>query len=130
MASMRAVLATFVSELQGATASYQELRTAVWSGKDTVFGQNATINPFFAGEGTGLEGANLPEEEDSPIRQAAQNFAAQINPLQEKVLEQIANALEVVGQFTAGVDHSGQAYASADRKAKFPAPPPNPVTTV
>ncbi|MCO6004189.1 hypothetical protein NE236_04285 [Actinoallomurus purpureus] len=124
---MRASLYTIISELQSAVALYQDVRAKVWASKDTVFGQNATINPYAAGQGTGLEYANLPEEEDSPIKASAQASAARLNVYQERVLEQIADALEVVGQFTAGVDRAGQAYASADRKAKFPAPPPNPV---
>lgn len=125
MISIRTGLFTIISELQSAVALYQDVRNAVYVNKDHVFGQDATVSPHV----TGVENY-VPESDTEPseIQKSAQDFAASINPAQEKVLEQIANALEVVGQFTAGVDRAGQAYGSADRKAKFPEPPPNPVT--
>jgi hypothetical protein len=124
MISIRTGLFTIVSELQSAVALYQDVRNEVYSTKDNVFGQNAVVAPTV----TGVENY-VPDSDTEPseIQKSAQDFAASINPAQEKVLEQIANALEVVGQFTAGVDRSGQAYGSADRKAVFPDPPPNPV---
>lgn len=125
MISIRTGLFTIVSELQSAVALYQDVRNAVYVNKDHVFGQDATVSPQVYGVENYVPDSDT---EPSEIQKSAQDFAASINPAQEKVLEQIANALEVVGQFTAGVDRAGQAYGSADRKAKFPEPPPNPVT--
>jgi hypothetical protein len=125
MTSMRSGLDTIMAELESTVAQYQDLRNAVYANKDHVFGQDATVLP----EAYGLEYADPgTDPEPSDIQKSAQDFAAGINPAQERVLEQIANTMEVIGQFSAGVDRSGQEYASADRKAKFPAPPPNPVT--
>jgi hypothetical protein len=125
MTSVRAGLDTLMAETKSAVAQYQDMRNTVYANKDHVFGQDATVLP----EAYGLEYADPgTDPEPSDIQPSAQKFAANINPAQERVLEQIANTLEVCGQFIAGVDRSGQAYGSADRKAKFPAPPPNPVT--
>jgi hypothetical protein len=58
-----------------------------------------------------------------PLVKSSRDFADNINPAQEKALAYIANALELTGKFIAGLDTSGIAYSSADRKARFPDPP-------
>jgi hypothetical protein len=44
-----------------------------------------------------------------------------------RVLEQIANSCEILGQFTAGLNRAGQSYGQGDRQSRFPDPPPSPV---
>jgi hypothetical protein len=108
-----------------AVGDYQSLRDKVMSVKDTAFGQQSTVtsdgwwNP--ASQGWMAGGQASP----SPVQDPAKKFADSINPGQEKVLWQIANALEIVGQYISAVNRSGQAYGQADRNAEFPAPPPN-----
>lgn len=127
MVSMRSGMSTIISELQSAVAAYEDLKSFVGANKDNIFGQNAMVTPMV----TGVEGYIPPDDgsdaEPSKIQPQAQEFASHINPAQERALEQMANALEVVGMFVAGVDRAGQSYGEADRKAAFPAPPPNPV---
>jgi hypothetical protein len=122
-------MTTIISEVTSGVAQYQDLRNAVWSKKDNVFGQNAIMEDDTPSAASVVSQAPVPQHHEgpSPVQKSAKEFADSINPAQEKVLEQVANALEIVGQFTAGVDRAGQAYGSADRKSKFPEPPPNPV---
>lgn len=114
---------------------YENLRNKVLSVKDTVFGQNATVKEIKGGQ-SGVDGntyngagAGVRHEETvpSPIHDLANKFAAEINPAQEKVLWQIANTVEIVGQYIAAVNRAGQAYGRADRLSMFPGPPSNPV---
>ena len=44
------------------------------------------------------------------------------------MLWQVAGTIEIVGQYIAAVNRSGQAYGHADRESVFPEPPQNPVT--
>jgi hypothetical protein len=129
LTSMRSGMSTIISEVTSGVSQYQDLRNAVWNKKDNVFGQNAIQEDDTPSAASVVSGAPAPQHHEgpSPVQKSAKDFAASINPAQEKVLEQIANALEVVGMFAAGIDRSGQAYGSADRKAKFPEPPPNPI---
>jgi hypothetical protein len=125
MITVRTGLYSIIGELQSAVALYEDLKSFVSANKDQVFGQHAMVDPNVTGvENYVPDGSQDPSE----IQGQAQQFADSINPAQEKVLEQIANALEVVGQFVAGVDHAGQSYGQSDRKAMFPPPPKSPVT--
>ena len=112
-------------------SEYEALRNKVMSVKDTVFGQQATVETFTGGQG-GFDGnsyngagAGVRHEQTvpSPLHDAAMQYAASINPAQEKVLWQIANMVEVVGQYLAGVNRAGQTYGHADRLSMFPEPP-------
>jgi hypothetical protein len=121
---------------QIAVNDYEALRSKVMSVKDTVFGQGATVTEVHGGpdgvSGNSYNGAGagVRQEETvaSPVQDVAKKFADSINPAQEKVLWQVANTLEVVGQYIAAVNRSGQSYGHADRKSVFPEPPPNPVS--
>lgn len=110
---------------------YEALKNKVMSSKDGVFGQHATVQQITGGQ-AGVDGntyngagAGVTEEKTvaSPISDLANTFASEINPAQEKVLFQIANAVEVVGQYIAAVNRAGQSYGHADRKSVFPDPP-------
>jgi hypothetical protein len=138
MASVRGGMSTMVSELQALVASYQALRTLVFDTQDSVFGQRATttvevtaraggvIKEYYAP--TSAEQMFRTREVSSQINEPAREFAASMNPAQEKTLGQIADAIQAAGQFLAGVDRAGQSYGSADRKSRFPDPPSGRVT--
>lgn len=125
MGSLRDGMTSMLATVQAIIPEYDDLKAKVRDGIDNdVYGQNATIyatpNANPAGGGAVSEsGGSGP----SPVQDSARKFAAVINPAQERSLEVIANALEIVGRFIALVDKSGQAYGEADRKARFPAPP-------
>ncbi|GAA4601908.1 hypothetical protein GCM10023195_05320 [Actinoallomurus liliacearum] len=70
-------------------------------------------------------GAGVRQEETvpSPIHDVANQFAAKMNPVQEKVLWEIANTVEVIGQYIVAINRSGQTYGRADRLSVFPHPP-------
>jgi hypothetical protein len=128
--SFRTTEMSLIAKAQSLVADYETLREKVFATKDTVFGQQATEESFndpgqaSGGGGSGNSGHMGP----SPIQEPAKEFANIINPLQERVLEQIANSLEIVGQFIAGLNKAGQAYGYVDRNAHFPEPGPSPVT--
>lgn len=139
MASVRGGMATMVGELQALVSSYQALRTLVFDTRDTVFGQRATttvevtaraggvIKEYYAP--TSEEQMFRTREVRSQINEPATEFAATMNPAQEKTLGQIADAIQAAGQFLAGVDRAGQSYGAADRKSKFPEPPAGSLTS-
>jgi hypothetical protein len=130
LTSLRSAETSLISETTSLAADYENLRNKVMSSKDTVFGQSAIQTVITdPGQAAGGGGSGGQEHKGpSPIQGKAQEFAGHLNPAQERVLEQIANSLEIVGQFTAGLNRSGQSYGAADRKAQFPDPPPSPVT--
>jgi hypothetical protein len=123
LASLRGGLNTMIADTQTLVNDYESLRLDVFANKDTIFGQNAMVEE----DSYGLEYAEASGKWASKIQPQAQEFAASMNPAQEKVLEFAANAIELVGQFIAAVDRAGQTYAAADRAAVFPPPPENPV---
>jgi hypothetical protein len=126
LSSLRAAEGTMLDASRTAVSNYQTLRDKVLSEKDTVFGQTAIDNS----QVTGIEYYQpAPGGDPSPLQDIAKQFAETMNPAQDKVLAQMAAALEVVGQYIAAVNRAGQSYGRADRKAEFPAPPANPVTS-
>jgi hypothetical protein len=110
-------------------AQYEALRTRVLSSKGTVFGQEAMLpddDPGGFTPGTDVfYDMDEPDghSEPSQWREPALQFAALMNPRQEKTLQQIGATLQLVGEYIAVVNHSGQVYAEADRKSRFPNPP-------
>jgi|tagenome__1003787_1003787.scaffolds.fasta_scaffold20968753_4 hypothetical protein len=130
LASLRGGLNTMIADTQTLVKSYEDLRLGFFANKDTVFGQNATVintTHSMAGSWSGGGGSGTQHVDPSPAAAGAAEFAASMNPAQEKALELAANAIELVGQFIAAVDRAGQTYAAVDRAAAFPPPPENPV---
>jgi|EndMetStandDraft_8_1072994.scaffolds.fasta_scaffold182575_2 hypothetical protein len=135
MPSVRTSLDRMLADTKLLVNMYDDLRLTVWTNKDNIFGQNALVPTNNAAGGnaasqvSGGGGSNQVEGHDkSPIQDAARGFALHMIPAEELALKQIADALEMVGMFIAGVDRAGQSYAQADRKARFPDPPRDPVT--
>lgn len=129
--TLRSAEQRMLSSAQTIVGDYESLRSKVMSTKDTVFGQNATVKEIHGGQ-SGVDGnsyngvgAGVRQEDTvpSPVHDAAVKFAASINPAQEKVLWQIANTVEVVGQYIAAINRAGQTYGRADRLSVFPDPP-------
>ncbi|MFL6055085.1 MAG: hypothetical protein ACJ72W_19560 [Actinoallomurus sp.] len=142
LSSIRNAEKGLIAETKNLTFDYEWLRDKVFAAKDTVFGQHATVVEATDGAGRPLDkgiGMDKTSQQHSTknglptgtgpsaIQPSAQNFANQINPAMERVLEQIANAIEILGEFTAGVNKAGQSYGYADRHSQFPDPPPSPV---
>jgi hypothetical protein len=139
MISLRTALTNMGSATVQAIAAYEDLKATVRSTKDHVFGQDAIVQhdpgKSKGGGAHGDQPGQTPTDyghsstDPSPLQAPAKDFASGMNPAQEKVLEEIANSLELLGQFMRGVDTAGQAYSATDRKAVFPEPPPSPVTS-
>lgn len=137
MASVRQGMSTMVGELEALVASYQALRAHVFDTRDRVFGQFATttyetnryaggaIKEYYAQNERQMFATNTRV---SVIVETAVEFAKSMNPAQDRVLGQIADSIQIAGQFVAAVDRAGRAYAEADRKAQFPEPPPGALT--
>jgi hypothetical protein len=126
--SLRSGEVNLISETQSLVADYETLRDKVFATKDTVFGQNAIVHDTAVSNPAGggaMSGGN--SSGPSPIQGPAHEFANSLNPAQERVLEQIANSMEIVGRFIAALNQAGQSYGAADRKARFPEPPQSPV---
>jgi hypothetical protein len=59
---------------------------------------------------------------NDPLSQAAQEFAAQMNPAMTRALRLVADSMEAVGIFIAMLNTAGQAYTSADKSSVVPPP--------
>jgi hypothetical protein len=136
LGTLRTAEQSMLSASRIAVTDYEALRNKVMSVKDTVFGQTATVTEVTGGpdgvSGNSYNGAGAGVRQEStvasPVQEAAKKFSDSINPAQEKVLWQVANTIEIIGQYIAAVNRSGQAYGHADRESVFPEPPQNPVT--
>ncbi|GLZ16204.1 hypothetical protein Acsp04_64390 [Actinomadura sp. NBRC 104425] len=106
---------------------YEELRTKVLNTQGTIFGQDAMEDheSFYINYQVYFPSRDEPTE--SRWAEPARKFAAQMNPAQNKALQHIGGVLELVGEYIALVNHSGQVYAETDRNSRFPAPPPGQV---
>jgi hypothetical protein len=137
--SVRAAESSMLGATREAIASYEALKEKVLAVKDTVWippqpkgitpdelGPAHTVSP----DGAFAGGIPVtPPGQSAQIAGAAQltsigkQIADEMNPSMEKALWQMGNALEVMGQFIALINQSGQTYAQTDRAAKFPGPP-------
>ncbi|MGW7487217.1 hypothetical protein [Streptomyces sp. NPDC054786] len=120
LTAMRETEVSMLSDARTAVAKYEEVREHTLAAKDNIFGQHATVEEK---QSQNYTGPPTISEVDSPFAHSAQNFASHINPAMEKGLSQIGGILESLGEYIALINHSGQLYAQADRKANFPDPP-------
>lgn len=122
LGAMRTTEKSVLTETRAAVAKYEEVRSKVMATKDSVFGQGAkeqgkyVFNPA-------TQGQSWQEGEDNPFAEAGAQFAADMNPAQERALLQVGSALEKLGEYIALINHSGQVYAHTDRECRFPDPP-------
>jgi hypothetical protein len=122
---------TMLGRARGLVTQYESLRSKVLGSEGTVFGQKSmlpggTTETYDSGSHTWTESKH--DAVPTVFAKPAQEFADQMNPVQEKALQSIGAALELVGEYIALVNHSGQVYSATDRKSLFPPPPPNGVT--
>jgi hypothetical protein len=125
-----------LSTSRGLVSEYEELKAKVKATEGDVFGQHA-ITSSRTDKETGAymppnQGANAANDFihgdkhfPTDFADKAKEFATQMNPVQEKALQQIGMALELVGEYIAMVNVAGQTYGKSDRKSKFPDPPPS-----
>lgn len=122
----------------------QEVQQAVTQG--TIFGQQATYNTAGTSHmptgkfvipgststsnvgdsqvlaGDGMNPANY-HQPDTPLQQAAQQFAAQMNPAMTRIVRLMADSMSTVGTYIALVNKAGQMYTAADKSCAIPPPP-------
>lgn len=132
LATTSAQVENMLTTARSLVQSYEELKHKVLGGKDTVFGQQAMTTSFQTNSNTtylapGTVQAVPGEDDPEPInwQEPAKKFAASMNPVQEKALQSIGSTLELLGEYIALVNHSGQVYAHTDKQSNFPPPPPN-----
>ena len=123
MVSLGSVQSTEQAMLGAASAvvnNYNPLEQQVQSaiGSSTIFGQQATVRVIPVGYRSAGPPQYLPDE---PIQQAAQQFAAQINPAMTRALRFVADSMEAVGIFIAMLNTAGQNYTSSDKNSEIPA---------
>ena len=112
--------------------SYESLKSLFQSGKDTVFGQQATYTQTsYTGGGDGESTYNTTTNPD-PIQASAQQFAngqpwpggqPGMNDVEAYALQQIGNAMALIGEFIVLMNAAGSSYAQADKSSTMPPPP-------
>ncbi|MGI5230639.1 hypothetical protein [Actinoallomurus sp. CA-142502] len=121
---------SMLNQAKSLVTQYESLRTHVLASEGSVFGQNSmlpgTKGIYDSWSHTWTAGDDTPSP--TVFAEPAKEFAAKMNPAQEKGLQGIGAALELVGEYIALVNHSGQVYSAADRQSLFPAPPSKGVT--
>lgn len=136
--SMRAAINQMLNVARPAVDEYERLRNVVLASRHTpMWGQEATVTRYEGGQsgvsGNSYNGAGAGVRTEvtrnSPIRESAADFAAEIGPAQERALLTIADVFGIAGQYIASLNRAGQTYGQADRRSRFPDPPGDPVQT-
>ncbi len=126
LATMQAAESGLLSSASRVVDAYNALDQQVQSdiAGGTIFGQQATYTSVtvhaVATYGHGTAWTTTQTQADTGLQQAAQQFAAQINPVMTRVLRMIADATESVGVYIALLDKAGQAYTAADKNSSVP----------
>lgn len=120
-------VSSMLERARGLVNQYEDLRSKVLPAEGSIFGQNSVIpggdvNVYDSGSHTWT--SHHQDTAPTAFAKPAQDFAGHMNPAQQKALQAVGSALETIGEYIALVNHSGQVYAAADRKSKFPGPPP------
>jgi hypothetical protein len=105
-------------------AAYESLKQQFQSGEDSVFGQGAKTYTSVA---TGVsQDPVATHSQADPIQSMAQAFAngqngqPGMNDVEAYALQQIGNAMALVGEFIALMNSSGNSYATADTNSEVP----------
>jgi hypothetical protein len=131
LTAMRGTEESMLSACRAATSAYENLAHRTLSVKDTIFGQDHVDDGYSQADivvGQVLETAGEPDsvtqglrpKPADPIGQMGKEFAASMNPAMEKVLWMMGNSLELVGEYIAAINSTGQTYSEIDRESKFP----------
>jgi hypothetical protein len=123
-----ATLAAETELVNGYNQALQQVQAVI--SNDAFFGQQATFDSISYAR-NGVAGDPVVDNmyqhtqvlPDTQLQQAAQQFAAQINPVMTRVLRMVADTTEVFGVYTALLDKSGQAYTAADKGSAIPSEP-------
>lgn len=110
-------------------SAYENLKSLFESDKDTVFGQQATdTTPLHGDDEFGNASDVGSTTSPDPIQAAAQAFAdgqnggPGMNDIEAYTLQQVANAMGLLGQFMAMMNAAGYSYSQADASAVVPPP--------
>ncbi|WP_326555171.1 hypothetical protein [Micromonospora sp. NBC_01813] len=128
LGQMRDSLESMLTRTSTMVAQYELLaahvRTAISGG--VIYGQQ-DIDTVLVYESQAVMGGNggriVEQEQDSPIQDVARQFADSINPVQQRALLSLSNAVALIGQYIGTVNVAGRTYAQLDRVCEFPAPP-------
>lgn len=107
-------------------SAYESLKQLFESGKDTVFGQTAVNHQTVAtgNAGHSVSSTSTPDG-IQPLAQAfanGQNGQPGMNDVEAYALQQIGNAMAMVGEFIALMNSAGSTYADADASSAVPPP--------
>ncbi|WFE27089.1 hypothetical protein O7623_28205 [Solwaraspora sp. WMMD791] len=101
-----------------------QVRAAISGG--VIYGQQ-DVDTVLTYESQAVIGGNggriVEQEQDSPIQDVARQFADTMNPIQQRALLSLSNAVALIGQYIGTVNVAGRTYAQLDRVSEFPAPP-------
>ncbi|WP_329074605.1 hypothetical protein [Streptomyces niveus] len=125
LGALRTAEKAMLVEARALVDKYEETRALVAAVKGTVFGQGAT-DAYERGGDNSNSMSYDPQEGKSvanPFAATGEAFAAEMNPAMERALLKVGSTIEKLGEYIALLNHSGQIYAEADRKSRFPAPP-------
>ncbi|WP_156934736.1 hypothetical protein [Pseudonocardia spinosispora] len=137
LGSMRTGEKNMLAALHTEVDQYQSLRGTVMGAVDNpkFFGPEVkkrdTLNDAgsYSNSGATVENQNTGSdprdgtEENNALAKIGAEFAAQINPVQEKLLKSIGDTLELAGSFITMLNKAGQSYSKTDRSSNFPNPP-------
>ncbi|MBE1533991.1 hypothetical protein [Actinomadura algeriensis] len=126
--TMATQLGSMLSTSRDLVAKYEALRSTVLSTQATVFGQESEEDDGLFDFSTGQYWDWTDGDAPTVWQEPAKRFAEHMNPAQQKALQHIGGVLELVGEYIALANHTGQTYSEADRNSKFPPPPGNSVT--
>ena len=121
--SVATQLNTMLGTSRELVTEYESLRAKVIATEGAIWGQHAKSQETTYHHTTSGMVGDGPSGEPSRWADPAKKFAERMNPAQEKALQHIGSMLELVGEYIAMANHSGQLYAESDRKSRFPAPP-------
>ena len=135
LAGLRGAESSMIGASSSIVEAYMQLKSLFESGKDTVFGQTATTTGAQHTGGDG-DGANVNNGESEPtivtqtnadpIQSSAVAFAngsdgnPGMNDVEAYVLQQVGNAMGLLGQFLAMMNGAGWSYAQADASSMLP----------
>jgi hypothetical protein len=117
---------TMLTSSSTIVSAYESLKSLYLSGQNTVFGQEATDTT--GSNGGYSESSWTFTTSADPIAQPAQEFAEGsngqpgMNAVQEYALQQVADAIAVVGEFIALLNAAAQQYSQADVSSFLPPP--------
>ncbi|WP_329295689.1 hypothetical protein [Streptomyces sp. NBC_01455] len=130
--TVRATENTLLAQNRNAVADYETLRAQVdFARQGSFFGPKhpetptGYLPPLNANGGDAYQEVFNQQERanEEKLAELGDEAARKIDPVMQKALALISEAIETGGNFLAAIHASGQAYASLDRGSRFPGPP-------